>query len=80
MTTITLKNIPDDIYHSLKSAAETHRRSLNSEILACLEKMLLPTRVASDERLVRARRLRLSLANAQFAAADIDAAIEQGRP
>ncbi len=79
MTSITVKNIPDDIYHSLKFAAEAHHRSLNSEILACLEKMLLPTRVTSDERLMRARRLRESLAKTQFSAEDIDNAIEQGR-
>ena len=80
MTTITVKNIPDDIYHSLKFAAEAHHRSLNSEILACLEKTLLPTRVTTDERLARARRLRESLEKTHFTAADIDDAIEQGRP
>ena len=79
MTTITLKNIPDDIYHSLKAAAEAHHRSLNSEVMACLEKTLLPARVTGDERLVRARRLRESLAHTLFSAAEIDEAIEQGR-
>lgn len=79
MNNITVKNIPDDIYHSLKFAAQSHHRSLNSEILACLEKTLLPTRISSDERLIRARQLRTSLAQTQFMAADIDEAIEQGR-
>jgi plasmid stability protein len=79
MTTITVKNIPDDIYHSLKNAAQAHHRSLNSEILACLEKTLLPMRVSSDERLMRARRLRESLATTTFQAQDIEEAIEQGR-
>lgn len=79
MPTITVKNIPDDIYLSLKSAAQAHHRSLNSEILACLETMLLPTRVSSDERLLRAKRLRENLANMTFTAKDIDDAIEQGR-
>lgn len=80
MTAITIKNIPDDIYHSLKFSAEAHHRSLNSEVLACLERTLLPTRVNSDERIQRARILRESLAKSQFNAADILDAIEQGRP
>ncbi|MEI8326774.1 MAG: plasmid stability protein, partial [Betaproteobacteria bacterium] len=28
-TTFTLKNIPDDVYQSLRASADTHRRSLN---------------------------------------------------
>lgn len=30
-TTLTLKNIPDEVYERLKVATEAHRRSLNSE-------------------------------------------------
>ncbi|MCI5142319.1 MAG: Arc family DNA-binding protein, partial [Candidatus Electrothrix sp. ATG1] len=37
MPTLTLKNIPEDLYTRLKAAAEAHRRSLNSEILYCVE-------------------------------------------
>ena len=36
-TTLTLKNIPDELYERLKSAAELNRRSLNSEAIVCLE-------------------------------------------
>ena len=35
--TIILKNIPGDVYARLKLSAKTHRRSLNSETIACLE-------------------------------------------
>ena len=45
-TTLTLKNIPDDVYDRLKASAEAHRRSLNSEAIVCLESVLLPGRVA----------------------------------
>ncbi len=76
--TITLKNIPDELYARLKEAAEAHHRSLNSEVLACLERTLLPTRIGPDERLARARRLREGLPG--FAADEIVGAIEQGRP
>jgi len=33
-TTLTLKNIPDELYGRLKQAAEVHHRSLNSEVIA----------------------------------------------
>lgn len=79
MTTVTLKNIPDEIYQSLKVAATAHHRSMNSEIIACLEQVLLPTRVSADERLQRAKQIRNSLNNQQFSVEDIADAIEQGR-
>lgn len=78
--TITLKNIPDDIYASLKAAAETHHRSINSEAIACLERVLLPAKVGSDVHLARARQVREGLKGKKFKAADIAKAIEQGRP
>ena len=52
-TTLTLKNIPDDVYERLKLAAEMHRRSLNSEAIVCLETVLVPTRISPGERLAR---------------------------
>ncbi|MBI4205946.1 MAG: Arc family DNA-binding protein [Betaproteobacteria bacterium] len=40
MLTLTLKNIPEDLHAMLKESAEKNRRSLNSEILARLERDL----------------------------------------
>lgn len=37
MTTLTLKNIPEELHALLKESAEKNRRSLNSEILVRLE-------------------------------------------
>lgn len=79
-TTITLKNIPDDIYNSLKQAAQAHHRSINSEAIACLERVLLPGKAGTGEHLARARQLREGLKGKQFAAVDIEQAITQGRP
>lgn len=79
-TTLTLKNIPDAVYERLKLAAETHRRSLNSEAIVCLETVLLPPRPAPAERLARARELRAGLGKARFRATDIDRAKREGRP
>ena len=40
MVTLTLKNIPEELHAMLKESAERNRRSLNSEILARLEREL----------------------------------------
>ena len=79
-TTLTLKNIPDAVYMRLKSAAEAHRRSLNSEAIVCLESVLVPTKLAPNERLARARELRAALPTGKFRARDIDAAKRLDRP
>jgi len=79
-TTLTLKNIPDEIYERLKASAETHRRSLNSEAIVCLESVLLPGRISPGERLARARALRAALPTAGFDVSDIDAFKREGRP
>ena len=79
-TTLTLKNIPDEVYERLKVAAEAHRRSLNSEAIVCLETVLTPTKIAPSERLARARQLRAGLSTTKFRARDIDTLKRQGRP
>jgi plasmid stability protein len=77
--TLTLKNIPDDIYAKLKAAAQQHRRSLNSEVLVCLEAALTPGRLDATERIVRARALRAGLPTAAFHPGEIDAFKRAGR-
>lgn len=78
-TTLTLKNIPDYVYERLKLSAETHRRSMNSEAIVCLEAVLVPTRVAPSERLARARALRATLNAVDFLPSEIDTYKREGR-
>ncbi len=78
-TSITLKNIPDHVYNSLRAAADAHHRSLNGEIIACLEQTLLPQKNNANELLAKARELRQTLAPYGFKADDIATAIKQGR-
>jgi antitoxin FitA len=79
-TTLTLKNIPDDIYERLKVLAELHRRSLQSEAIVWLESVLLPGKMPPAERLARTRELRAALPTKKFRARDIDALKRQERP
>ena len=78
-TTLTLKNIPDEVYGRLKLAAEAHRRSMNSEAIMYLEQALLPGKLAPAERLARARELRAALPKGKFLPRDIQAFKEAGR-
>lgn len=78
--TMTLKNIPDAVYERLKTSAQMHRRSMNSEAIVCLEAVLLPMKVSPTERLARARELRAALPKGEFLAEDIDAMKREGRP
>ncbi|WP_146909237.1 FitA-like ribbon-helix-helix domain-containing protein [Arenimonas daejeonensis] len=78
-TTLTLKNIPDEVYERLKRSAEMNRRSLNSEAIVCLETVLVPSRVPPGERLARARKLRADLSKEKFLAQDINTLKRQGR-
>ena len=78
-TTLTLKNIPDEVYDRLKLSAETHRRSMNSEAIVCLETVLLPGKLTATERLARARALRGALPKGKFRPREIDAMKREGR-
>ncbi|MGH8802485.1 MAG: FitA-like ribbon-helix-helix domain-containing protein [Casimicrobiaceae bacterium] len=77
-TTLTLKNIPDDVYERLKVVAAMHRRSLNREAIVCIETVVMHTQMTPAERLARARQLRAALSTT-YRARDIDTLKRQGR-
>lgn len=79
-TTLTLKNIPDEVYQRLRASADAHRRSLNSEAIVCLESVLLPGRATAEEVIARARAIRETLPKGEVTAKDIDAFKREGRP
>ncbi len=61
MPTLTIKGMPDVLYRRLKKRAIAHRRSLNSEILVCLEQAVVPAAPDPAALLARADQLRGSL-------------------
>ena len=79
-TTIPLKGIPDDVYLRLKQSADANRRSLNSEVIVCLEAQLLPKKTSASEHLAAIRAIRSRLPKAGFKHGDIDRLKRQGRP
>lgn len=70
---ITIKNIPGSVHESLKRRAKLNKRSLNSEIISCLEAAVEPVKLDRDAFLDEVRQLR-ELAGADF---DADLALEE---
>jgi len=80
MPMLTLKNIPDDLYLKLKEAARMHHRSMNGEILHCLELVLCGREIDTRERLSVARHLRLKTHSHQLNDDLLDKIKNDGRP
>jgi len=75
--TLTLHDLPDDLYDQLRRRAERHGRSLDDEIVACLQQMLQTNR---EDRLNRIRSFRTSLTMRPLTEDEVDASIHEGRP
>jgi plasmid stability protein len=58
MYSITVKNIPPDVYERLKESAKANRRSINSEIITIIEGAVASKRISPETYLARARQLR----------------------
>ena len=80
VATVTFKNIPDDLYAKLKESASTHHRSINSELINCLEKVLKPRKIEAAERLVRLRSIRVAVDSDAVSLEELQRAIGEGRP
>jgi plasmid stability protein len=80
MRTLTLKNVPDELYARLREAADNHRRSLNSEVLVAIERSLQARKLDVEEVLARARVVRRKTAHAPATMAEITDARAAGRP
>ena len=78
MPSFTVKNIPTPLFERLKAAADLHHRSINGEILACLEQSLGP-RLETDELLARIRALRARFRGGPLTFEEIQAAKNEGR-
>lgn len=80
MPAITLKNIPDAIYAQLKVAASAHHRSLNSEILYCVERTLGTHKIDVSEHIEMAKKLRAKTAQYNLTDQLLNDAKNEGRP
>jgi plasmid stability protein len=58
VATLTIKNVPEPLVRRLKRQAAAHRRSLNFEVIACLEASAGAAPMNVDAMLARVRALR----------------------
>jgi plasmid stability protein len=58
MANLTIKNVPKPVLRRLKARAALHRRSLNLEVIACLESLVQSQPVDADTLLARVREIR----------------------
>ena len=79
MATITIKNIPDDVYEKLKETATMHRRSINSEVIRIIEQAVNPQRIDPEAMLAQARELRETL-DVYVTEEELNRAKNEGRP
>jgi plasmid stability protein len=80
MATITVKNIPDELYARLKAVAASNRRSINGEIIRRIERSLTPRRAPTEQLLARIGRLHDSFEDRAFTLEQIEEARREGRP
>lgn len=58
MVTITIKNVPPEIYERIKTQAKNNHRSINGEILSILEQAISIPPIDVKATLERTRKLR----------------------
>lgn len=80
MANFTVKNIPPDLYKKLKKAADMNRRSINSEIIVCIEKSVQSQAIDSENILIKARKLRMHTADHPLTDEELSRVKNVGRP
>ena len=80
MPSITVKNIPEDIYKQLKQSAEINHRSINSEIIACIERAVRSQLIDPEAIIANARVLREKTAAYRITDDELTQAKNMGRP
>ncbi len=80
MPTMTIENIPDDLYEKLKKRAEEHGRSMNNEVIFCLKHVLQGGRVDPEAFLARGEAIQQRMSFPSLTDRIPRAAKEEGRP
>jgi len=79
MTTLTIKGFPDRLLRGLKRRAKAQRRSLDREIILCLERSCELVPFDPDAWLARADRLRSKVGLRRLTDAQLRAEKSRGR-
>jgi len=79
MASLTIKNIPDELFDMLKQSAHLHHRSVNSELIHCLEQSLMPVPLSAAQLAEAAQALRSRVNGTVLSDAEITLAKVEGR-
>ena len=79
MPSLTIKRIPDRVYRSLRQSAKIHHRSINGEVLACLERNLGLTRPSPETELARIDHIREAIRAGRLTDRVLNRAKQAGR-
>ncbi len=79
MATLTVKNVPNDLYEKLKVVATANRRSINSEVITIIERAIEHQTENPYAVQARVRQLREKL-DIYVTEEEINAAKNEGRP
>lgn len=80
MATLTIKNLPDEIYAALGRTAKRNRRSINREAIVQLEHSLAKSPCDVEAEIDEIRMLRESLKGVYLTEEDLEFAKNEGRP
>jgi len=79
MTSLIINQIPDELYAMLKQSAHLHQRSVNSELIHCLESTLMPVPLSAPQLAEAAQTLRSRVTGPLLTEAEISQARSQRR-
>lgn len=82
MATLTIKNLPDELYAALSKTAKKNRRSINSEAIICLEQSVQTCEADVEVTLAEIREMRSKLRDKGVWLTDeiLEQAKNEGRP
>ena len=80
MPTITVKDIPSDLYEALKKKAAAHHRSINREVIHYIEEAVRGREVNVEEVLEKARQIQAKIGPVPISEEILQAAKNEGRP
>ncbi|HPO16946.1 MAG TPA: DNA-binding protein [Candidatus Hydrogenedentes bacterium] len=82
MKTLSIKNVPDELYLRLQAQAQQNHRSVNREVVAMLDTAIRVKEKPEDKKAVleEMRLLRARVSGPAFTLEEIQQAIDEGRP
>jgi len=79
MHSITIKNIPSELYEKLKIKAQRNRRSINNEVIHCIDRSLRSCRVNAEEFVAQIESMHRKHKLLHITAKDLGKGIRKGR-